>query len=53
VGLNNVARRLALQYGATAEFSIRSAPGLGTTVELSMPAERSEPREPALARTAR
>jgi sensor histidine kinase YesM len=53
VGLNNVARRLALQYGATAGVTIHSAPGLGTTVELRMPAEPAERREPVLSRSGR
>ena len=53
VGLNNVARRLTLQYGAAAEFGIRSTPGVGTIVELSLPAEPAEAREPATVWSAR
>src|SRR5262245_8222429 len=37
VGLSNVERRLKAHYGDQASFSIRSAPGAGTTVELSLP----------------
>jgi len=38
VGLSNVERRLKTHYGDQASFNIRSAPGVGTTVELSLPA---------------
>jgi len=37
VGLSNVERRIKAHYGDQASFSIRSAPGAGTTVELSLP----------------
>ena len=37
VGLSNVERRLKAHYGDQASFSIRSSPGAGTTVELSLP----------------
>jgi len=37
VGLENVERRLQCHYGALACFNLRSAPGLGTTVELGLP----------------
>jgi two-component system, LytTR family, sensor kinase len=37
VGLSNVERRLKAHYGDQASFSIRSDPGEGTTVELSLP----------------
>jgi two-component system, LytTR family, sensor kinase len=37
VGLSNVERRLKAHYGDQASFSLRSAPGEGTTVELSLP----------------
>ena len=37
VGLSNVERRLKAHYGDQASFSIRSALGSGTTVELSLP----------------
>ncbi len=40
VGLSNVERRLACQYGDTASLKIESAPGAGTTVEIRMPAEQ-------------
>ncbi|HMB81073.1 MAG TPA: hypothetical protein VKI43_13440, partial [Vicinamibacterales bacterium] len=39
VGLSNVERRLVCQYGDAASLSIESAPGTGTTVRISMPAE--------------
>jgi LytS/YehU family sensor histidine kinase len=37
VGLSNVERRLKTHYGDQASFSVRSAPGVGTKVELSLP----------------
>jgi sensor histidine kinase YesM len=37
VGLQNVERRLAGQYGEAASLSIRSVPGEGTTVEVRLP----------------
>jgi two-component system LytT family sensor kinase len=39
VGLRNVERRLACQYGEAAALSIRTAPGQGTTVEIRLPAD--------------
>ncbi|MBZ5559944.1 MAG: histidine kinase [Acidobacteriia bacterium] len=39
VGLANVERRLACQYGAAAALSIASEPGVGTTVEIRIPAD--------------
>jgi LytS/YehU family sensor histidine kinase len=39
VGLKNVERRLACQYGTAATVAVRSAIGSGTTVEIRMPAE--------------
>jgi two-component system LytT family sensor kinase len=39
VGLGNVERRLACQYGADASLSIESIPGRGTTVEIVLPVE--------------
>jgi len=41
VGLSNVERRLKVHYGDQASFNIRSAPGAGTTVELSLPVNQS------------
>jgi signal transduction histidine kinase len=38
VGLANVEQRLKRHYGAAASLHLRSAPGVGTTVELSLPA---------------
>ena len=37
VGLQNVERRLAHQYGTTASLHIRSSPGQGTTVDIRLP----------------
>jgi two-component system LytT family sensor kinase len=37
VGLSNVERRLKTHYGDQASFSVRSAPGKGMTVEMSLP----------------
>jgi LytS/YehU family sensor histidine kinase len=37
VGLSNIERRLKTHYGDQASFSVRSVPGVGTTVELSLP----------------
>ena len=39
VGLDNVERRLACQYGAAASLSIQTAVGHGTTVEVRLPVE--------------
>jgi signal transduction histidine kinase len=39
VGLSNVERRLACQYGDRASLWIESAPDAGTTVQIRMPAE--------------
>jgi two-component system LytT family sensor kinase len=39
VGLANIERRLACQYGASAALSIASQPGVGTTVEIRIPAD--------------
>jgi signal transduction histidine kinase len=40
VGLSNVERRLACHYGADAVLTLQSEAGVGTTVEIRMPAER-------------
>jgi signal transduction histidine kinase len=37
IGLQNVEQRIKRHYGDAATFAIRSAPGVGTTVELSLP----------------
>ena len=37
MGLRNVERRLACQFGATASLIIRSSPGDGTMVEIRLP----------------
>ena len=39
VGLRNVERRLACQYGSAATLSVASAAGAGTTVEIRLPVE--------------
>jgi signal transduction histidine kinase len=39
VGLRNVERRLACQYGPAASLTIRTAPGEGMTVTILLPAE--------------
>lgn len=40
VGIKNILDRLKLQYGTRCSFTIVSAPGCGTTVRLSFPAEK-------------
>ena len=37
LGLSSVERRLACVYGAAATFSFESTPGVGTTVEITLP----------------
>jgi two-component system LytT family sensor kinase len=39
VGLSNIERRLSCRYGTTAALSIVSEPGVGTTVEIRIPAD--------------
>jgi sensor histidine kinase YesM len=39
VGLANIERRLSCQYGPAAVLSIDSEPGVGTTVEIRIPAD--------------
>lgn len=39
IGIKNIVDRLCLQYGSRYSFSIDSAPGCGTTVHLTFPAE--------------
>ncbi len=48
VGLRNIEKRLAVQYGERAGLAVRSAPGVGTTAVLTIPAEASDMREAAL-----
>lgn len=38
IGLSNVARRLALRYAGAEKLSVRSSPGHGTVIRLSVPA---------------
>jgi two-component system LytT family sensor kinase len=52
VGLNNVARRLACQYGSAASMSVTSVPGGGTTVEIRLPAEGVAAVDPGMSRSA-
>jgi two-component system, LytTR family, sensor kinase len=52
VGLKNIERRLAHQYGDLAGLTIRSEPGSGTTVEIRLPVQSNARTEPAPARTA-
>jgi two-component system, LytTR family, sensor kinase len=53
VGLANVERRLACQYGSAATFSITSVPGAGTTVEIRVPVRQMAPVEVLAARGSR
>jgi two-component system LytT family sensor kinase len=39
VGLSNIERRLACQYGAAATLTVTTEPGVGMTVEIRMPAD--------------
>ena len=43
VGLRNVERRLAVQYGPEASLAVRTTPGLGTTVEIRLPVDVGRP----------
>ncbi len=52
VGLANIERRLAHQYGDLAGLTIRSEPGSGTTVEIRLPVESEALADPTPARTA-
>jgi two-component system, LytTR family, sensor kinase len=51
VGLSNVERRLKAHYGDQASLSIRSAPGSGTTVDLSLPVNLTRATAGASGRT--
>jgi sensor histidine kinase YesM len=44
VGLRNIERRLACQYGGSASLSIRTTPGAGTTVEIRLPVDAAVPQ---------
>ena len=46
VGLRNVERRLAGQYGADASLTVHSIAGEGTTVEIRMPSDSRVASEP-------
>jgi two-component system LytT family sensor kinase len=41
IGLQNVEQRIKRHYGGAATFDIRSASGVGTTVELNLPVDRT------------
>jgi len=45
VGLQNVERRLACQYGASASLRIASEPDVGTTVEIRLPVRQATPAD--------
>jgi signal transduction histidine kinase len=45
VGLQNVERRLACQYGHAASLTIKSEPNVGTTVEIRLPAKKKTGQE--------
>jgi LytS/YehU family sensor histidine kinase len=45
VGLRNIERRLACQYGDSAWMSIRTTPGEGTTVEIRLPVDAGMTQE--------
>ena len=45
VGIKNIIDRLKLQYAGRCTFTIMSAPGCGTTVHISFPAEEMEETE--------
>ncbi|MGE3705030.1 MAG: histidine kinase [Vicinamibacterales bacterium] len=47
IGLRNIERRIAVQYGAAATLQVDSTPGAGTTVILRLPVEPADAREPA------
>jgi len=53
VGLANVERRLACQYGGGASLSIESVVNVGTTVEIRLPVRQPESAEVAVQRVAR
>lgn len=53
VGLRNIERRLAVQYGSAADVTVQSAPGVGTTATVRIPAETVDVREPAAVRSTR
>jgi signal transduction histidine kinase len=45
VGLKNIERRLACQYGTAGSLTFASSPGLGTTVRIRMPAQLTVPED--------
>jgi two-component system, LytTR family, sensor kinase len=49
VGLQNVERRLACQYGTAAALTIQTAPNVGTTVTIRLPVPRNPSAEAAAA----
>jgi two-component system LytT family sensor kinase len=52
VGLSNIERRLACQYGAAATLSVTTEPGAGMTVEIRMPADTTLAEVPMPSRSA-
>jgi LytS/YehU family sensor histidine kinase len=46
VGLRNVERRLSCQYGESAALTATTAPGHGTTVTITLPADRASQNRP-------
>lgn len=51
VGLRNIERRLAVQFGDSGALIIRTAPGVGTTAILRVPAKMSEASDGAASRS--
>jgi sensor histidine kinase YesM len=52
VGLANLERRLACQYGSAATVAVESAPGTGTTVEIRLPLDRTAAEDDVASRSA-
>jgi two-component system, LytTR family, sensor kinase len=46
VGLRNVERRISCQYGESAALTATTAPGHGTTVTITLPADRASQNRP-------
>ncbi len=49
VGLQNVERRLACQYGTSASLTIASQPNTGTTVQIRLPLQQASPADATVA----
>jgi two-component system LytT family sensor kinase len=52
VGLANLERRLACQYGSAATIAVDSAPGTGTTVEIRLPLDPTASEDYVVSRSA-